>query len=1029
MSDNPDRFFTIFTEAVQLPADQRAIYLDQACGGDHVLRQRIEKLLHANLKAGGFLSEIPARSRHATGVGEKPGDRIGSYKLLQQIGEGGCGVVFMAEQQEPVRRRVALKIIKPGMDTKNVIARFDAERQALALMEHPNIAKVLEAGATETGRPYFVMELIRGVKITDYCDQNSLPTKDRLNLFIQICQAVQHAHQKGIIHRDIKPSNILVTTSQEGVPRPVVIDFGIAKATTNQPLTDKTLFTAFEMFIGTPAYMSPEQATLTSVDVDTRSDIYSLGVLLYELLTGRTPFDTVKLLKAGFEEIRRVLREQEPLSPSNQLTNMTAADLTAVAQSRGSEPPALIRTVRGELDWIVIKAMEKDRGRRYETANGLAMDVNRFLENEPVLARSPSNFYRFRKSVKRHKLLFSSLAFIASLFLASLIIVSASLARERQARRQASAALQQAEAEKSKAQVETAKAKLEAVKSQQITEFLERMLQGVGPSVALGRDTVMLREILDQTAVQIDEGLTNQPSVEAELRGLLGGVYYDLENYPQAEQMQRAALAINQKIFGPQSRQTAASLNDLGVTLWRQWKQPEAETVLRQAVDIRQQCFPSDKEDLATSLLNLANVYRHNKMVSEAESLANKSLAIRQGLSGNGSLKNLEVADSLRVLGILYGDEGDWPKSEATLQEVLAIRRRWLGPAHPLIAASLADLAWAAGHLNKWDEVESLQREVVGMQRKLLGDEVPAFMDSLHNLCKTLEGEGKYQDAEVLRREALKIWGDKKEADSPEAITELECLVHDQVTEKQFSAAEQTLDDALNPTLMSRPASCDLLLMRLELMARQGRWQLAASDAALVLKYQPTEHYNYHRLAGLLAMSGDRARYEQLCREIISRFASTTDPYIAERMAQDCLLLPDSGVDLKIVDKMADAAVAPENNGSSLPFSEVCKALSDYRLNEYPQAIVWGRKALGSSLVAAQAKACAVMAMAEWRLGHQAAAIDLLARGNSLAPQLSPGHGADEPGESWFGWLFARVSLDEAGALIKPAFPGETKPN
>ncbi len=357
------------------------------------------------------MAEPAASSPKATivlsfSVTEKAGDKIGRYKLLQQIGEGGCGMVYMAEQEEPVRRRVALKVIKLGMDTKSVIARFEAERQALAMMDHPNIAKVLDAGATDNGRPFFVMELVRGIKITDYCDQNKLSTEERLNLFTQVCNAIQHAHQKGIIHRDIKPSNILVTL-HDGKPVPKVIDFGIAKATQGR-LTDQTLFTAFEQFIGTPAYMSPEQAEMSGLDIDTRSDIYALGVLLYELLTGRTPFDAKELLQSGLDEMRRTIREKEPARPSTRLSTMLQADLTAVAQRRQSEAPKLIHLLSGDLDWIVMKSLEKDRTRRYETANGLAMDIQRYLGNEPVVARPPSTLYRFQKLVRRNKAMFAA---------------------------------------------------------------------------------------------------------------------------------------------------------------------------------------------------------------------------------------------------------------------------------------------------------------------------------------------------------------------------------------------------------------------------------------------------------------------------------------------------------------------------------------------------------------------------------------------------------------------------------------------
>ncbi|MGP8239863.1 MAG: protein kinase domain-containing protein [Limisphaerales bacterium] len=397
----------VFLEALECESDEeRSEFLDRACANHPAIRQAVEMLLQHH-KEDEFMQPPGLKSALLPAL-EKPGDRIGRYKLLQQIGEGGCGVVYMAEQQEPVRRQIALKVIKLGMDTKSVVARFEAERQALALMDHPNIAKVLDAGATETGRPYFVMELVRGIKITDYCDQNNLSTKDRLNLFIKACQAIQHAHQKGIIHRDIKPSNILVTL-RDGAPVLKVIDFGIAKATGDQRLTDKTLFTAFQQFIGTPAYMIPEQAEMSELGVDTRSDIYSLGVLLYELLTGQTPFDSEVLLKSGLDEIRRIIRHQEPVRPSTRLSTMIAGDLTRAAHQRNAEPAKLSAMIRGDLDWIVMKALEKDRTRRYETANGLAADIQRHLSSEPVAARPPGNWYRLQKLVRRNRL-----AFVAS---------------------------------------------------------------------------------------------------------------------------------------------------------------------------------------------------------------------------------------------------------------------------------------------------------------------------------------------------------------------------------------------------------------------------------------------------------------------------------------------------------------------------------------------------------------------------------------------------------------------------------------
>ena len=403
MSASSQREIAVFSAARRLGAAERSTFLSETCGDDLELKARIESLLRASESAGGFLEgsegmEDPIQlSRAVTGR-----EQIGRYKLLQQIGEGGCGVVYLAEQVEPVHRRVALKLIKLGMDTKQVIARFSAERQALAMMDHPNVAKVLDAGTTSLGRPYFVMELVRGIKITEYCDQNNLLLEDRLTLFLQVCRAIHHAHEKGIIHRDIKPSNILVTM-QDGEPLPKVIDFGIAKATQGR-LTDQTVFTAFEQFLGTPAYMSPEQAEMSSLEVDNRSDIYSLGVLFYELITGKPPFEQKELVSAGLDEMRRMVRETEPPLPSCRVSSMMASEMTTIASRRRITAPKLVQSVRGDLDCIAMKCLEKNRNRRYPSVQELAADIRRFLQDEPILATPPGLLYRIGKLVRRNQI-------------------------------------------------------------------------------------------------------------------------------------------------------------------------------------------------------------------------------------------------------------------------------------------------------------------------------------------------------------------------------------------------------------------------------------------------------------------------------------------------------------------------------------------------------------------------------------------------------------------------------------------------
>ncbi len=981
----------------------------------------------------------------------------------------------------------------------------------------------------------------------------------------------------------------------------MVIDFGVAKAITDQRLTDKTVFTSFEMLVGTPAYMSPEQAELSSVDVDTRTDIYSLGVLLYELLTGYTPFETGELLKAGLDEIRRVIREEEPLRPSTRLSKMPGAHLTTIAQHRGSEPPRLIRAISGDLDWIAMKAMEKNRTRRYETANGLALDVQRFLAHEAVSARPPSKVYKFQKIMRRNRLLFIGLGLIATLLIVSLIVVSASLAHERQSRREA----------------------------RQVKQFLEEMLQGVGPNVALGRDTAILREILDQTASRVGKELTNQPAVEAEMRSVIGALYYETRQFRQAEEMQRASLAIRRKRFGAESPQAAASLNELGLTLLTSGKPSEAEQVNREALDIRLRRFGNENADVAISQNNLAHVYTQMGRLTEAEALAREALATRQRLFGNPSV---EVADSLRTIAVILGDKRQWAEAEAMAREVLDMERKLFGPEHTRVASALNDVARAAAADGKQKEAEDLEREALAMRQKLLSQEHPDVANSLYlvgdrmrqrgnlkeaypelsaalsiqrkvlgedhpatlytlkslglmyegekewsqaetvfrqlvaawrkragnddletlyalrNLGEALEGQGKRSEEEALHREALVSWrkregnggsetsytlhklgealaaqgkwsqaeivyreelafrrkqardddpdtlyalrdlgitlefegrwaeaeivhqeslaswrkragnddpqtlytmdklgwtleaqGKWSEAESAyrealvsrrkgagtddsQTLSEFESLTRVLMRQKKLGETEQLLEEALTPAIVRQPSSCNLLIRRVDLMGRQGRWQEAAATATLVVEYQPTDQFRYHTLAALLAITRNRPAYETFCRKILATFTNTSDPYIDERITKDCLFLPDSGVDLEFVDNLADKSVSlGSDHPEALPYFQAAKAMSAYRLGRFAESIEWAEKTLKSSIIYPNAHAYAILAMAHWKLGQKDVARVMLDKGDLLTPNISPSDERVDLGDSWVAWLLARISLDEATALIQPA--------
>jgi tetratricopeptide (TPR) repeat protein/tRNA A-37 threonylcarbamoyl transferase component Bud32 len=741
----------VFAEALQRDTpDARAAYLDGACGTDTPLRRRVESLLHAAESAGDFLEQPPTGLAAGDGStmvvtfpSEKPGDRIGRYKLLQQIGEGGCGIVYMAEQEEPVRRRVALKVIKLGMDTKSVIARFEAERQALALMDHPNIAKVLDAGATDTGRPYFVMELVRGIKITDYCDENTVPTEARLQLFVQVCQAIQHAHQKGIIHRDIKPSNILVA-DHDGVPVPKVIDFGIAKATTDQRLTDKTLFTAFEQFIGTPAYMSPEQANLSGLDIDTRTDIYALGVLLYELLTGQTPFDAKDLMAAGLDAMRRIILEQEPARPSTRLSTMLAADLTAVASHRHAEPGRLGTLLRGDLDWIVMKALEKDRTRRYETANGLALDIQRHLANEPVVARPPSAAYRVQKMIRRNKLACAAGGAVAIALVLGVVASTWQAVRARRAENVQRELRQQAEASQKRSETEAAKADA-------VSDFLQQMLRSANPDALKGTQ-YSVRQMLDDFSAGLTNQLADQPEVEAAVRATIGRAYHRLGVATDARAHLERALALQRSIFGAESEQVAETLKECAWSCFEQSQFQQAEIYAREALDICRQRRVSDLRIIST-LLVLHRILKVEGRWAEATTITDEALSIA-GKSPN--IEFPDVASMLHGQAEMRNDQSRFTEAEALAQRAVAMHRRLRGQGHPETAWALFSLGVAQRGQQKLAESEAALREALTIFSKYYSAGHKSVDWVRRELKSVLETRGDFAGLQALARQQLK---------------------------------------------------------------------------------------------------------------------------------------------------------------------------------------------------------------------------------------------------------------------------------
>jgi serine/threonine protein kinase/tetratricopeptide (TPR) repeat protein len=931
------------------------------------LAERIRKMLQAVA-----MIEHSSTADYSSAT-ERVGDSIGRYKLLERIGEGGFGVVYMAEQQHPVRRKVALKVVKPGMDSRQVLARFEAERQALAIMDHPNIAKVFDAGATESGRPYFVMELIKGEPITEFCDRNQFSPHARLELFAQVCHAVQHAHQKGIIHRDIKPTNVLVEM-HDTTPVVKVIDFGVAKAL-GQELTDKTLFTGFAQFLGTPLYMSPEQAGQSSLDVDTRSDIYSLGVLLYELLTGTTPFDKERFKKAAHDEILRIIREEHPPTPSTRLSSLSlgeragvtkqlsagnsmlrerravvATSLATISAQRQMEPAKLTRLVRGELDWIVMKALEKDRTRRYETATGLARDIERYLKDEPVEACPPSAVYRIKTFVRRNKGPVLAASLVLLMLIGGIAGTSFGLIRADRARRESQAR----EAE-----------------TKAVLDFVEQKVFAAarpeGHDGGLGHD-VTLRRAIEAAVPFVNESFADRPLIEARLRQTLGITFLNLGKPEKAAEQFEKAQTIRAKELGLDDPDTLKSVNGLGRSY----------------------------DDLGR--------------YAEAAALQEKTLTMRKVKVG---ADHPDTLDSMNNLAICYDHLGRYDEALKLHEETLKLRRDVLGPGHRSTFGSMINMANTYNALGRHAEAVKLYEEALSVMKAKIPEDSFTF-NGMNGLASSYQALGRHAESLRLQEDVLALRLAKLGPDHPHTLSTMSSLKGSYENAGRHSDALRVVNDAIR----QYPDNANFYHSRGYHHCQVGDFQKAMMDFDKAVELGSADPLLWYRVATLYLYADDVDRYRGACRELLDladrHAAGRTE--VAEQTAKTCALAPDSVADFSRVERLGQRVVTGTEEHQFYRWFILAKGLTDFRSANYKAAIEWlQRFAPKDDGTHSDASGFAVLAMAHHRLGQVDPARESLESAREIIAKKPQDW---KRGTNWIDWMHCEILFREAVELL-----------